>query len=131
MQDISATTDAAGDTNPGDIRNAQVTFVNRDASNAVLCTASAVNLIDPSDAKTGTASCQATLTVDNTGAQQYHIGVVVNNYYTRNSGFDDGVVTVYQPLPSGFITGGGYVNIASLPADTWRQPERRATSALT
>src|SRR3989442_809785 len=50
IQDITATGEAGDDSYPGDIRNATVTLVNRDASNATLCTAP-VLLVNGSDTK--------------------------------------------------------------------------------
>jgi hypothetical protein len=108
IQDITAVLgDLAYDPYAGNITNASVQFVDRDHSNAVLCTATVV-LINPADSKTGTASCSFTGTVDNSGSTQYTIGIVVGNYYIRNSSEDDSVVTVSLP-GSGFITGGGYL----------------------
>jgi hypothetical protein len=84
-----------------------VTFVNRDASNAVLCMAS-VGLVSLSDTTVGTATCNATLNANSTtGGTPYNIGIVVGNYYTRNNSDDNTVINVYIPL-SNFITGGGY-----------------------
>jgi hypothetical protein len=97
---------------PGDIRNAKVTFVNRDASNAVLCMAS-VGLVSLSDTTVGTATCNATLTANSTtGGTPYNIGIVVGNYYTRNNSDDNTVINVYIPL-SNFITGGGFLMMQS------------------
>ncbi|MDP2662215.1 MAG: PKD domain-containing protein, partial [Dehalococcoidia bacterium] len=110
VQDITAV-DPTGDPDPGDIRKAMVTFVNRDASSAVLCTAS-VGLVNPADTKTGTATCNwnATITGD---SQSFTVGVIVNNYYTRNDSADNDVVTVSKPLTSNFITGGGYLALTN------------------
>ena len=106
IQDITAV-DATSDSNPGDIRNATVTFVNRDASNATLCTAT-IGLANSADLKTGTTTCtwQLNLTGD---SQSTNIGIVISGYYVRNSSDDDVVVTVSKPLTSDFITGGGYL----------------------
>src|SRR5207247_11386504 len=57
IQDITAID--PGDPTPGDIRNAVVDFINRDAGNALLCTAN-VGLVSMSDTKTGTATCNWT-----------------------------------------------------------------------
>src|SRR5207237_1225728 len=57
IKDITAVPgDPAYDANGGEIRNAIVTFVNRDMANAPLCTAS-VGLVSLSDTQTGTATC--------------------------------------------------------------------------
>jgi len=112
VQDITATPDAAGDADFGDIRNATVTFVNRDASDAVLCTAPGVGLVTASDTKTGTATCSWTANIGSGDSQSYTIGIIVNNYYARNSSDDNTVVTVSKPL-NNFITGGGYLVLSN------------------
>src|SRR5207245_3895969 len=94
------------DAPPGDIRNAPVTFVNRDASNAPLCTAP-VLLVNSADTKTGSVTGTCTGTVDNTGSKQYTVGIAVSGYYTRDASTDYTVVTISQ-VGAGMITGGGY-----------------------
>src|SRR5260370_33315972 len=99
IQDITAVTgDPAWDAYPGDIRNATLTFVNRDASNATLCTAP-VLLVNSSDTKTGSVTCTFTGTVGNTGSTQNTGGIVVGGvpvprgYYTRNARSEYSVLT--------------------------------------
>jgi hypothetical protein len=114
ISDITAVpTDPAYDPYPGDIRNATVTFVNRDAGNAPLCTtpvAPAVLLLNSSDTKTGSVTCSFQGSVGSGGSTQYTVGIVVGGYYTDNSSADDStvVVTISQVGP-GMITGGGYL----------------------
>jgi len=104
----------APDDFPGDISNAKVTFVNRDTNTAFPgCTDLPVGLVNPGDAKTGIATCNTTLTAGNTGGSQYTVGIVVSGYYMRDSSEDDTVITVAQPIPSNFATGGGYLVLAS------------------
>jgi hypothetical protein len=91
---------AYADSEPGDIRNATVTFKE---GATVLCGPLSVSLIDGA-LTTGTASCNKTLAV---GA--HSIGIYVNSYYV---GTATGVVEVAQPDGS-FITGGGYRIIGS------------------
>ena len=117
IQDITAlgpynagpppTGDPAYDAYSGDIRNATLTFVNRDASNTTLCTAS-VLLVNSSDTKTGSVTCTFNGTVGSTGSTQYTVGILVDGYYTRNASTDDTVVTISQ-VGAGMITGGGYL----------------------
>jgi hypothetical protein len=108
IQDITAVTgDPAYDAYPGDIRNATLTFVNRDASNATLCTAP-VLLVNSSDPKTGSVTCTFTGSVGSSGSTQYTVGIVVGNYYTRDASTDNTVVTISQ-VGAGMITGGGYL----------------------
>ncbi|MCA1622582.1 MAG: hypothetical protein LC768_11415 [Acidobacteria bacterium] len=111
VRDITAETgDAATDSLAGDIRNATVTFVNRDASNAPIagCSNLPVQLVDAADTKTGTVNCIWNVSI-NGDSSDFTIGIVVNNYYTRNSSTDNTVVTVSKPLTTNFITGGGYL----------------------
>jgi len=112
VQDITAVLgDPFYDAYPGDIRKATLTFVNRDASNSVLCTAP-IGLVSLSDTMTGTATCSWLASIGSANSMQFTVGIVVGGYYTRNSSLDDTVVTVSQPL-SNFITGGGYLAMSS------------------
>ena len=99
----------SGDTEPGDIRNATVTFKE---GATTLCGPLAVALIN-GDTRTGTANCSATL-----GLGAHQIDVFVNNYYT---GSTSALVEIAQPDGS-FITGGGFLTIGrsagSYAADT-------------
>jgi hypothetical protein len=109
IQDITAVTgDPAYDAYAGDIRNATVTFVNRDAGNAPInSTPIPVTLLD-SDTKVGTAAYDWTVNIGSNASQDFAIGIIVNNYYTRDASADDTVITVSKPLAD-FITGGGYL----------------------
>jgi hypothetical protein len=106
IQDITAV-DPDADPDPGDIRNATVSFVNRD-SGAVIASGLPVTLIDAGDPKTGVASHDWTVDLGSSNSESFTIGIVVDGYYTRNSPADDTVVTVSKPLDD-FITGGGYL----------------------
>lgn len=115
VQDITATSEAAGDTDFGDIRNATVTFINRDTNTAIATVP--VGLVNLSDTKTGTATYNWVTNIPSCSSPPCYttvtIGVIVNNYYTRNDSADDTVVTIAQP-GNNFITGGGYlINEAS------------------
>jgi len=116
VYDISATADANGDAAPGDIRNAQVTFVDR-ASGATLCVASVV-LADANDLRIGIASCLAT--VDFTGRSSLTAGSVVGGWYIRDSATDDAVISVAAQTGA-FQTGGGTIvvtqTVGTLGAD--------------
>jgi Secretion system C-terminal sorting domain len=59
---------------------------------------------------TATYNYPVTITGD---AQQFTIGIIVNNYYCRNSSDDNTVVTVAKPLGDLFISGGGYLVLTS------------------
>jgi hypothetical protein len=114
VQDISATADVAGDTWPGDIREATVTFVNRDTNTAIAgCTNLPVGLVNPVDLTTGTVTCNYPVDLGAANSQTFTIGMVVNRWYTRNSTSDDVLVTVSKPLATNFITGGGFLTLSS------------------
>jgi hypothetical protein len=107
IKDITAeNSDPATDPFAGDIRNARVSFVDRDGG--VIVSNLAVGLVDPSDTKTGTVTFNWNVNIGAADSMDYTIGIVVSNYYTRNSSFDDVVVTVSKPIGTNFITGGGY-----------------------
>lgn len=109
IQDITAVTgDLATDAYPGDIRNATVTFVDRDNGNAVFCSTGPIQLLDPADLKAGTGSCQWTTDIGSADSVSYSIGIVIGGYYTRNSSADDALVTVSKLIP-GSIGGGGFL----------------------
>ena len=113
VRDITAVTgDPSYDVYAGDIRNAKVTFVDRDNANTPLqgCIDLPVGLVNPADATTGTATCNTSLAIsNNTGGAQYTIGIVVSGYYIRNSSDDNTIIAVAQPIPTNFITGGGFL----------------------
>jgi hypothetical protein len=109
IQDISAIAGNPDDL-PGDIRNATVRFVNRDAGNSTLCTAN-VGLVNTSDSKVGTATCNWNASI-NGDSMQFTVGVLVEGFYTRNNTDDNTVVTVSKPI-AGVISGGGYLSLTN------------------
>jgi hypothetical protein len=112
IQDITALpADPAYDAYPGDIRNATVTFINRD-TNTVIVSNLPVGLVNASDTKTGTATYNWSVNIGSADSQQFTVGIIVTNYYTRNNSLDDTVVTVSKWIP-GSITGGGYLVMQS------------------
>jgi large repetitive protein len=120
VKDITAVTDSpATDPDLGDIRNSTVKFYNVTTTTApqLLCTAS-VGLVNAADTTVGTATCNAPLTASSTsGGTPYNIAIVVNGtasgtFYTNPP--NDGLETVNVYIPqSNFITGGGYLKLAS------------------
>jgi hypothetical protein len=103
IKDISATSDANGDTFAGDIRNATLTFVDR-ATNNVLCVAP-IGLASADDARTAVATCTFTRTFA-TGTTSLLVGARVGAYYTRDAAADDATLTIAPP-PTASLTGGG------------------------
>jgi hypothetical protein len=112
VKDISAVDGA--DASPGDIRNAKVTFINRD-TNTVIASNIPVGLVSSGDTKVGTATYNWNTNIGTNDSQSFTIGIIVTNYYTRNSSDDDTIVTVSKPLATNFITGGGYL-VLSCPS---------------
>ncbi len=109
IQDITAVTgDPAYDPYLGDIRNAKVTFINRDTNTVINMTPLAVGLVNAGDTKTGTVTYNWSVDIGSNDSLQYTIGIMVTNYYTRNNSADDTLVTVSKWIP-GSITGGGYL----------------------
>lgn len=116
IKDITAVPgDAALDASAGDITKATVTFVDRD-NNSILASDVPVGLVSSSDAKVGTATKNIAVTLSNSemsaGAKIMTIGIIVNGFYTRNSGEDNTVITIQVP-GNQFISGGGYLNLSN------------------
>ncbi len=111
VKDITAeTSDSAYDVFAGDIRNATVTFVNRDTNTPIAgCSNLPVGLVNLADTKTGTATCNWNVNIGSGDSMDYTIGIIVNSYYTRNASADNSVLTVSKPIGTNFITGGGYL----------------------
>ena len=109
IQDISAVSgDPAYDPSPGDIRNAQVTFINRE-SGVIIASNLPVGLLTSTDTTTGTASYDWNVSLGTLNSRSFTVGIIVSNYYTRNNSADDALITVSEPLATNFITGGGYL----------------------
>ncbi|MDT8394294.1 MAG: M6 family metalloprotease domain-containing protein [Bacteroidales bacterium] len=108
IKDITAV-DPGSDPDAGDIRNATLSFVDRDGGS--IATDVPIGLVDPNDptVAVGTTDWNVTIAGD---AEDFTIGVVVDGYYVRNSSEDDIIVTVAKPLPN-FVTGGGYITLES------------------
>jgi len=101
------------DNYPGVITNAKVTFVNRDNNSQVIASNVPVGLVNAGDSTVGTATFNWSVNLGTSVSQTYTIGIIVTNYYTRDSSFDDDVVTVSVPPAAGQITGGGYLVMSS------------------
>jgi MBG domain/MBG domain (YGX type) len=113
VQDITAVIgDPDYDVYPGDIRNAKVKFINRDASPNTVIAEVPVGLVTSGDTKTGTATYNWNTSISGCSqapcSQSITVGVEVTGYYTYVGSDDDTVVTVAQ-AGSNFITGGGYL----------------------
>jgi hypothetical protein len=112
IQDITAVPNALGfDSTPGDIRNATVRFVDRNAGDAVLCTGP-IGLISPADLKTGSVSCIWTPDIGTSDSITYRVGIIVDGYYTRNSSVDDALVTI-SGADGERVNGGGSITLTA------------------
>src|SRR5207237_1495885 len=90
------------DNYPGDIRNAKVTFINRDTNTAIASNIP-VGLVSSSDTKVGTATYNWNVNIGSGDSAQYTIGVIVEgttSYYAQNSSDAATVVTVSNPITS-------------------------------
>jgi len=106
---LSANIQDIDDSYRGDIRNATVTFVDRDNGDAPISPAIPVaNLVIPGDNTLGTVSYDWVVDIGNFDALSFTVGIVVSGYYTRDNSYDDTVITVYKPVGD-FITGGGTI----------------------
>jgi len=100
VQDITATSDDAYDSNAGDIRTASVTFFVDGAATPALN----VGLVNPADTKVGTVTMNLTLALG-----EHDIRVVVGGYYKNCIGNDGNEVVAVEQSGPGKITGGGYL----------------------
>jgi hypothetical protein len=109
---LAATIQDIADGYPGDISNATVTFVDRENSNAIIAADLPVVLINPADSSVGSVVYEWSVNIGNLDSETFEIGIIVNNYYARNSTSDNVVVTVSKPL-NNFVTGGGFLMLES------------------
>ena len=120
IKDMTAV-DSGIDPNSGDIRNARVRFVNRDLAPTAISSATSatgyyisewltVGLVSSGDTKTGTVTANWTASIGSSDAQQFTIGVIIddNGYYFRNNSDDNEVINVSKPL-NDLVTGGGFI----------------------
>ena len=115
VRDVTAVPgDPATDAFAGDVRRATVSFVDRETG-AVLCSAAGVGLVNPGDTRTGSATCEHTVDLGSADARTLNVGVVVGGSYARDAGADDTLVSVFKPLASSFVAGGGTL-VLSTPA---------------
>ena len=113
VSDITAVNgDPAYDQYAGDIKNAKVMFVNRDASNTPISGWLDVSYLNASDTKVGTVTYNWSVDIGSSDSKQFTVGIVVGNYYVRNASVYNTIVTVSKSLNS-FATGGGYVQLAN------------------
>src|SRR5439155_2801787 len=97
----------AGAATDGDVRKATVTFINRDTG-AIIAANVPVTLPTASDHRRGVANYNWKVDIGSANARTFTIGIIVNGYYTRDSSFDNALITVAKPLTYS-IAGGGYL----------------------
>lgn len=111
FKDITAVTgDPSYDVFAGDIRNATISFVNRDDASVIAANVP-LGLVNPADATIAVATYNWNVCITG-NSQTFNIGIIINGYYTRNSSEDNTLVTISKPLED-FVTGGGYLVLAS------------------
>jgi hypothetical protein len=125
------------DAYPGDIRNARVTFVDREVTGSgagylngyqIIGTANLTpTLVNSLDTKIGSVTASLTMTgLSSTTPYQFRtIGIIVDyGYYIRDSEDDDVVLTGYIPVGD-FITGGGFIvpteSVGSKASDDYKK----------
>lgn len=112
IKDISAVTgDPSFDPYAGDIRNATVTFINRD-NNTVIAANVPFGLVSSSDPTIAVATYNWNVNIGTQNSLNFTVGIIIGGYYTRNNSADNTIITVSKPLPN-FITGGGFLNLTS------------------
>jgi hypothetical protein len=95
VKDIQAVlAEAAGDVDPGDVRNATVNFVNR--STGLIIGTATVALPDPLNSTTGEAVFNWSVNLGTSTSQSFTVGMTVGNYYIRNNALDNVTVTVLK-----------------------------------
>lgn len=117
---LSAGVQDANDGYPGDIRGAQIDFIDvSDATNPnTLCRNVPVALVNTGDLTKGFASCSRNVNLGNNCSTSnpcsttYQIRTFVHNYYADNNPAEDVNITVAQVGP-GQITGGGYLTLTA------------------
>lgn len=130
VQDISATSVAADDIYPGDIRKAKVRFLNGGA--VITGTDTDANgwitpvLVNNSDLKTGVIVLNWTVNIGAETDKEYIISTEVTSFYTRSDDNDNTLITVYKPTGD-FITGGGYIINPDNTAGTYAGDPGRKT----
>jgi hypothetical protein len=120
IQDITAINNIS-DPDAGDIRNAKVSFVIRDASNNIVKTVPAtVGLVSSNDIKTGTFSATTSLSVPSiTAGTTYTVQIVVGGYYTADALSElNNSLTVRLPGTE-MVNGGGYIKLPSTTAGVY------------
>jgi hypothetical protein len=104
VQDISATADAAGDTYPGDIRKATLTFVDR-ATNTLLCTAP-IGLVG-TDERTGIAACTFARNFGTVLPASLTVGARIGGFYVRDAAAGDVTLTASARSTGDRVHGSG------------------------
>jgi hypothetical protein len=92
IRDISATPEGLTDVDPGDVRKAILSFVNRDTG--VTIAYLPVTQLQGSGTSTGTVSYDWTVDIGNASSKTFKVALVVSGYYTRNAAADDVSITV-------------------------------------
>jgi hypothetical protein len=125
IRDISATPDAAGDTSPGDIRQARVTFINRDTGAVIAADVPVIGLTNDDQTKIGMASYDWKVNLGKAESVTFKVGIIVNNYYTRDDSGDDIRVVVSRPCAA-TVAGEGFLVASHSAGLIAADPETRS-----
>ena len=92
----------------GDIRNADVTFIDVDNGNTPISPPLPVKLINPGNKLVGNVVYEWIADIGNADSETFTIGISVNNYYDRYDPSENSLITISKPLDD-FVTGGGFI----------------------
>ncbi len=106
---LTATIEDFDDTFRGNIRKAEVYFVDRDKGR-INSTPLTVNAISQT---VGTVVYEWTVDIGRDDADQFTIGIEVGNYYIFDNSEEDVIINVAKALNEEFVTGGGYLTLSS------------------
>ncbi len=104
VRDTSDVAGAAHDKTPGDIRNATVTFIDRNTNTPIATVP--VGLVSAGDTETGTATYEWPVNIGKASSASFKVGVVVGGYYTRDNAGHSIAITVSRPSDE-WVTGNG------------------------
>jgi Metallo-peptidase family M12B Reprolysin-like/Secretion system C-terminal sorting domain len=112
FKDITAVLgDPDWDPNAGDLRNATISFINRD-NNMIIAANVPFGLVDPADPTIAVATYNWNVNIGTATSKIYTVGIIIGGYYIRNNSADNTVIVVSKPV-SDFVAGGGYLILSS------------------
>lgn len=129
VSDISLwPTDAAFDTDAGNIGTASISFVDRETG-AVIAELP-VSLLSNDDLRIGNASFWWTVDLGEMDSKTFTVGMIVGGNYLRNSTLDDVLITVSKPTGANSISGGGAIMMSDPAGQFQADPGSRLNFSL-